>query len=88
MINGRRFLAVLPLLVLTACAPDIETLGKAPPLSPVGSGVNVAASEQSIGNVEGLVEPSNSWVGGNARFLPRRPCSSHRRSRHRENRDQ
>lgn len=76
MINGRRFLAVLPLLVLTACAPDIETLGKAPPLSPVGSGVNVAASEQSIGNVEGLVQPSNSWVGGNADFF--RDARAHR----------
>ncbi len=76
MIIGRRCLAVLPLLLLTACAPDIETIGKAPPLSPVGSGVNVAASEQSIGKVEGLVQPSNSWVGGNADFF--RDARAHR----------
>jgi flagellar L-ring protein FlgH len=76
MIRKRRFSAVLLLLALTACSPDMETIGRAPPLSPVGSGVNVAASDQSIGNVEGLVEPSSSWVGGNADFF--RDARAHR----------
>lgn len=64
-----RAYSALAALVLSACAPDIENIGRAPELSPVGSGVGVAAANNTVSDVEALSEPSGNWVGGSGDYF-------------------
>ena len=54
---------------LAGCSADLESVGVAPPLSPVGSGIGSVASENSISEVAALSENSGTWVGGDADFF-------------------
>ncbi len=60
---------ILAVLLLAGCAPDIENIGTAPPLSPVGSGLGSSAAQSSVANVEALSVPEKGWIGGNADFF-------------------
>lgn len=51
------------------CAPDIDSFGRAPELSPVGSGIGNAVADASISEVEDVSEPVQDWIGGNADFF-------------------
>ncbi len=62
------FIALVPAL-LAGCAPDIETIGQAPPLSPVGSGLSSAASSEAVSDVAALSKAPQGWAGGNADFF-------------------
>lgn len=52
-----------------ACSPDLETIGRAPPLSPVGSGVGLSAKSKPVEDVAALTQVPTSWVGGNADYF-------------------
>lgn len=67
--NARCVAALVIALSAAGCAPDIENIGRAPELSPVGSGVGLAAARSSVSDVEALAEPSGSWVGGKGDFF-------------------
>ena len=54
---------------LAGCSADLESVGVAPPLSPVGSGIGSVASENSISEVAALSENSGTGVGGDADFF-------------------
>jgi flagellar L-ring protein precursor FlgH len=68
-VNARRVSALVIALSVSGCAPDIENIGRAPELSPVGSGVGLAATKPTVSDVEALAEPSGNWVGGNGDFF-------------------
>jgi flagellar L-ring protein FlgH len=51
------------------CAPDMESFGTSPELSPVGSGIGNAVAEASISDVEEVAQPVQDWIGGNADFF-------------------
>jgi flagellar L-ring protein precursor FlgH len=53
----------------SGCAPDLEAVGTAPAMSPVGSGVGTLASRRELSEVAALSEGSGTWVGGNADFF-------------------
>ena len=63
-------------LLIAGCTPDMENIGQAPPLSPVGSGIGRSAASSSVSQVAALSEPSGSWIGGNADFF--RDARAHR----------
>lgn len=68
--NGFRSLSLIAFtLALAGCSPDLESVGQAAPLSPVGSGLGNAAAEDSVSRVETLSEPARGWIGGNADFF-------------------
>ena len=73
----RRTLAFTLALFASGCSPDIEDFNRAPTLSPVGRGIGIAASDQSMGEIETLSEPPQSWIGGSADFY-RDPRASRR----------
>ena len=54
---------------LAGCSADLESVGVAPPLSPVGSGIGSVATQGGISEVAALSESSGTWVGGNADFF-------------------
>lgn len=54
---------------LAGCSPDMEDIGQAPRLTPVGQGVGAAAAQPALTEVETLSEPSRGWIGGNADFF-------------------
>ncbi len=56
-------------ILLAGCAPDLDSVGAAPPLSPVGVDVGSVASHSSISEVAALSESSGTWMGGNADFF-------------------
>ena len=56
-------------LLLGGCAADIEDFGRAPALSPVGSGLGTAAAAPAVEEVQALTEPAEGWIGGNADFF-------------------
>jgi flagellar L-ring protein precursor FlgH len=56
-------------VIVAGCAPDMENIGSAPPLSPVGSGIGTASAQSSVSEVEALSGPSGSWVGGTGDFF-------------------
>ncbi len=55
--------------VSTACVPDIETVGQAPQLSPVGSGIIASAASESLSGVTSFAEPGEGWSGGSADYF-------------------
>ena len=55
-------------LLLTACAPEMDSVGQAPPLSPVGSGI-ARSTPSAVAEVAALSETSGTWIGGNADFF-------------------
>ncbi len=61
---------------MAGCAPDMETIGKAPPLSPVGSGIATSSTTSAVSEVAALSETSSTWIGGNADFF--RDARAHR----------
>jgi flagellar L-ring protein precursor FlgH len=65
--------SILPVAVLAAvlsgCSPDMEDIGQAPALTPVGQGIGVVANEPSLEEVETLSEAGQGWIGGNADFF-------------------
>ena len=62
--------AALTFICLTAaCSPDLETIGRAPPLSPVGSGVGLSARTKPVEEVAALSQVPTSWVGGSADYF-------------------
>lgn len=63
-------------LLLTACTPEMDSVGQAPPLSPVGSGITTASTTQAVSKVAALSETSGTWIGGNADFF--RDARAHR----------
>jgi len=64
----REALLVLTCLLLAGCAADLQDVGQAPALSPVGSGIGLPAASSNIGIVSALSESPKSWIGGNADF--------------------
>ena len=69
-------LAILTaILLLTACAPEMDSVGQAPPLSPVGSGI-ARSTPSAVAEVAALSETSGTWIGGNADFF--RDARAHR----------
>lgn len=64
-----RAVALLMASLVSGCAADFDTVGQAPPLSPVGSGVGHAAGSQSVGDVAALSQVPVSWVGGSADYF-------------------
>ena len=60
--------AIMPTL-LAGCANDMDTFGRVPPLSPVGSGIGQTAGSPQVSSVAALAESSGTWVGGNADFF-------------------
>lgn len=63
-------IAGLSLLVsLAGCAPEIETMGVAPPMSPLGEGVGTVASQASVSELAALSENSGTWMGGSADYF-------------------
>lgn len=56
-------------LLLAGCAPDIENVGVAPSLSPVGSGIGQPPAQEHVKDMADLSQSSTSWVGGNADFF-------------------
>jgi len=60
---------IMVAICISACSPDLEDFNRAPPLSPVGRGVGVAASDTSLGEVETLSAPSTNWIGGSADYF-------------------
>ena len=73
----RRFLVACIVIPLVAgCAPDIENIGGAPALTPVGSGIGRSSGTKTVGDVAALSEASGTWVGGNADFF--RDARAHR----------
>lgn len=66
-----RLTLIAPLLaaVLAGCSPDMEDIGQAPSLSPVGQGLGQAASQPELTEVEALSEPGQGWVGGNSDYF-------------------
>jgi flagellar L-ring protein precursor FlgH len=61
--------ALILTLSLQGCAPDIESIGKVPELSPIGSNIGTVANESSISAVEDLSSKPKGWIGGNADFF-------------------
>lgn len=55
--------------MLSGCSPDMEDIGQAPPLTPVGQGVGMAANQPALADVETLSEPGQGWIGGNADYF-------------------
>lgn len=64
-----RIYIVSAAILISGCAPDIENIGRAPELSPVGSGVGMAAANNTVSEVEALSEPSGNWIGGSGDFF-------------------
>ena len=62
----RVFALLFVALLTAACSTDFETVGRAPPLSPVGSGVGQSAQSASLDEVASLSQQPTSWVGGSA----------------------
>lgn len=56
-------------ILLAGCAPDMENIGIAPPLSPVGTGVGAFAAHRGISEVAALSETSGTWMGGDADYF-------------------
>jgi flagellar L-ring protein precursor FlgH len=54
---------------LGGCSPDMEDIGQAPELTPVGQGIGSVASQPSLAEVETLGEPGQGWIGGNADYF-------------------
>lgn len=63
------FIAAILAALLTGCSPDMEDIGQAPALTPVGQGVGTAANQPALSEVETLSEPGKGWIGGNADFF-------------------
>lgn len=63
------FIAPLLAAILAGCSPDIEDIGQAPALTPVGQGVGKAANQPALAEVETLSEPGQGWIGGNADYF-------------------
>mgnify|MGYP006282075497 CR=1 FL=1 len=55
--------------ILSGCSPDMEDIGQAPALTPVGQGVGTAASQPALADIETLSEPGQGWIGGSADFF-------------------
>ena len=65
-----RLFALLAVPVLIAgCAPDIETLGSAPALSPVGARLSTSDAAARVAEIPAFGSPNDSWVGGNGDFF-------------------
>lgn len=62
----RVFLVPLAALNLSACAADIEDFNQAPPLSPVGSGLQSQSVEPAIADDETFSISKAGWIGGPA----------------------
>lgn len=56
-------------LAAAGCSTDFETVGRAPPLSPVGSGVGDSAHGAAVEKVAALAQQPASWVGGSADYF-------------------
>lgn len=56
-------------VLLPACSQDLEDFNRAPPLSPVGTGIGTAVNDPSLGEVESLSTASSSWIGGSADYF-------------------
>lgn len=56
-------------VVLTGCSGDFETVGAAPPLSPVGSAIAESKAAEALENVDTFSPSNQSWIGGNADFF-------------------
>lgn len=67
--NRSKFIALTVCALLAGCAPDLENVGTAPPLSPVGTGVGEIASQGGISDVAALSESSGTWMGGEADYF-------------------
>lgn len=67
--TGGRIIALTVSALLAGCAPDLENVGTAPPLSPVGTGVGAVASHSSISEVAALSETPGTWMGGDADYF-------------------
>lgn len=61
--------ALLLLLLLSGCSPEMDDFNRAPPLSPVGDGIGVTAAEPEMTQVEALSSPGDSWIGGSADYF-------------------
>jgi flagellar L-ring protein precursor FlgH len=54
---------------LAGCAPDIDTFGTVPPLSPVGSGLTRSEAAAAVADMPAFNGTSVSWVGGDADYF-------------------
>ncbi|MCB1378752.1 MAG: flagellar basal body L-ring protein FlgH [Alphaproteobacteria bacterium] len=66
---SHRGLAMGLLLLLPGCSPDIESFGRAPPLSPVGSGIRSTDTVSAVSALPAFEADNGSWIGGNADFF-------------------
>jgi flagellar L-ring protein FlgH len=64
---GRLTLSIC--LSLAACAPDMETIGQAPQLSPVGSGIAASAASVSAAGISSFSAANEGWSGGSADYF-------------------
>lgn len=62
-------MAITLTAVLTGCTHDLENVGVAPQLTPVGADIGRSAQSASVSEVAALTQASNSWVGGSADFF-------------------
>lgn len=61
--------AAMAVVILGGCAPDIDTFGVAPPLSPVGSGLARSEAAAAVAEMPAFNGTSVSWVGGDADYF-------------------
>ena len=59
----------LSALLLAGCAPDLETVGAAPVMSPVGADLGSLAARDEVTAVAALSEAPGTWIGGQADFF-------------------
>lgn len=65
-----RRIAVLAIgVALASCAADFETVGSAPPLSPVGSGIAEAKAASALDGITAFEVSNPTWIGGNGDFF-------------------
>ncbi|MBI2720115.1 MAG: flagellar basal body L-ring protein FlgH [Rhizobiales bacterium] len=56
-------------LLLAACSTDIQDIGQAPALTPVGSGIRAGAASSSLAGVTAFAARDEGWTGGSADFF-------------------
>ncbi len=56
-------------VLAAGCANDLDTIGAAPPLSPVGSGLAGSRTASALAEVDTFSADRASWIGGNADYF-------------------
>jgi flagellar L-ring protein precursor FlgH len=65
----KRSALIAAAFLLGACSTDIEDIGQAPALTPVGSGIRAETAASSLAGVAAFTARDEGWAGGSADYF-------------------